>query len=172
MIDEPSIPMRPQDRPPQRALFLSPLPPRPEGFQGYCEWRYPMVPLPAYLKPKGSPRKLTYLGAVEWAWSPMHSRADAYYLGRRGAYWLLWSRWEDDNQIPWKWRWSLIGHAKCRNIDTWTAACYLLMDAWAADASGSLDKYHWINDVGGFSVEDFEAIAAVVWPDAKPLNLG
>ena len=31
-------------------------------------------------RPKASPRKLTFLFSVEWAWSPMHNRIDNYYL--------------------------------------------------------------------------------------------
>lgn len=170
MIDKPIIPMRPQDRPYQPGRYPLPLPPRPEGFQGYCEWVGGMQ-LPEHLRPKGSPRKVTYLGMVEWAFDPMHCFVEAYYLGRRGRYWLLWIRSEDDNQIPWKWVWALGGHAVGKDGDPWTAAVYLLMDVWKARQSIGSHKYHWIDEVGHLSVEEFEAIAAVVWPEAGPVEI-
>ena len=34
-------------------------------------------------RPKASPRKLTFLCSLEWAWSPMHIRIDNYYLNPR-----------------------------------------------------------------------------------------
>ena len=44
---------------------------------------------------------MTYLGQVEWSWSPAHNRLDAYFLNRGRTHWSLWSRYWDDNWSNW-----------------------------------------------------------------------
>ena len=65
MIKDPKIPMRPEDVPQQRVHLVVALPPRPPSFNVKCDFNHPM---PDDVRPKGSPRKTTYLGSVEWAW--------------------------------------------------------------------------------------------------------
>lgn len=73
--------MSPSRLPKQRVVALTDLSNRPEPFEsvvGYEE-------KPPGVRLCNGPKKTTYLGQVEWAWSPMHERIDAYYLhkGRR-----------------------------------------------------------------------------------------
>jgi hypothetical protein len=70
--------------------------------------------MPINIRPKGSPRNTQYLGSVEWADSPNHTRFDSYYLNPRGAYWLLWIGYQDENTWNWKWTWNLYAYCKKR----------------------------------------------------------
>ena len=104
MFEEPTIVMNLELLPQQRVHLVVDLPERPTGFRGYCQWNDPM---PEKDCPKGSPRNVEFLSSVEWAWSPMHSRWDGYFLNPRGRCWLLWIHYLDDNEWAPKWRWNL-----------------------------------------------------------------
>ena len=138
-----------------------PLPPRPARFQGLCDFVNPMAD---GVRPTGSPRNVEFVGAVEWAWSPMHSRADSYYLGARRTHWLLWICWQDDNSWDPKSQWTLYAYGPKRGVAARDAAIYLLLDAWRAEREkSSLGPYHFIEDTGMLSVDDLEAVAEAAW---------
>ena len=105
---------------------------------------------------------MTYLAQVEWAWSPMNNRLDAYYLHKGRTHWSLWSRYWDDN---WgKWSDMAIGCVPRRGVSEHQAAVYLLMEFWRDEASeNSLDKFHWINETEYLEVGDLSAIVREVW---------
>ncbi len=75
----PRIPMRPEELPQQRLSLVVPLPPRPTGFAGT---RDAPGSVPPSLK---MPRSARYIGQVEWAWSMINARLDAYYLSTNRA---------------------------------------------------------------------------------------
>lgn len=162
-MKEPTIAMSPSDLPRQRVNLVTELPPRPTRLETHVTWLDEQtVPVSA----TGSPRKLTYLATVEWAWSPIHDRLDAYYLNPRGRYWLLWIRSLDDGQIPWRWSWALYAWAEQRRVPGYEAAVCMLRDAWAQEAEhGSLDHFHFIDEGGLLTVETLQAIGRDVWPD-------
>lgn len=163
MAHKPKIPMRPEDVPQQRVHLVVQLPPRPPSFQGYCDF---VDPMPDDVRPKGSPRNIQYLGSVEWAWGPMNSRLDSYYLNPRRSQWLLWVRYRDENDWKLRWAWILYAYGPRRGVTAKDAAIYLLMDAWSAEAQKSqLDHYGWINQPGLLSVEEISAIARAVWSE-------
>jgi hypothetical protein len=163
MTRKPNIPIRYEDFPQQRVHLVVPLPPRPQGFHGKCDFHDPM---PENVRPKGSPRNTLYLGSVEWAWSPVHSRCDSYYLNPRGPYWLLWITWQDENDWNLKWKWALYSYARKKGVDEKSAAIYLLLDAWKAEAQkSSLDHFCLIDEAAYLSVEEISQIARIVWPD-------
>ena len=93
MIREPKIPMSPEELPQQRIHEVVALPKRPAEFD--FKVGYELVPYGEL--PKNAPTNSTYLCQVEWAWSPAHSRLDAYYLHRGRTHWSLWSKYWDDN---------------------------------------------------------------------------
>ena len=161
----PKIPMRPEDVPQQRVHLVVPLSPRPPSFEGRCDF---IDPMPDKVQPKGSPRITYYLGTVEWAWSPMHSRRDSYYINPRRSYWLLWTWKQNENDWNLSWKWTLHGYGpKRRGVGAKDAAIYLLLDVWKAQADDNdLEQYHWIDEAGLLSVEEISAIARVVWPDS------
>jgi hypothetical protein len=162
MIRNPKIPMRPEDVPQQRLYSAVELPSRPESFHGVIDW---MEPMPNKARPKGSPRKTTYLGSVEWATSVRETRFDSYYLNPRGSYWLLWIRWQDDNDWKMVWRWTLYAYGKQKDVAAKTAAIYLLLDAWKKEKERSdLEHYFLIDEPGFLSIAEISEIGRQVWP--------
>ena len=165
MFQEPKIVMDLEQLPQQRLQAVVELPERPTGFKSYCEY---IDPMPEKDCPKGSPRKVEFLGSVEWAWSPMNSRWDAYFLNPRGNYRLLWTRYLDDNEWPPKWRWNLYAWGLKKGVSEKESAVYLLADAWAAEAQESdLDHFHLINDPGLLTIPELCAIGRWVWPGGE-----
>ena len=162
MTMTPRIPMRAEELPQQRITLVVDLPACPPGFECHFDLDDSM---PEAVRPKGSPRNTVYLGQVEWAWSPVHNRLDAYYLHRRGPFWLLWLRWQDENDWDLKWVWTLYAWGRGgRRVDPKTAAIHLLLAAWKGDTVMSgLDRFSWINEERLLSVEELTAIAREVW---------
>ncbi len=158
MSREPKIPMSPEDLPQQRIHEVVGLPERPAEFD--CEVGYGVFPNDAL--PKNAPNNSTYLCQVEWAWSPVHNRLDAYYLHRGRTHWSLWSKYWDDNWM--RWNQVALGCVPRRGVTQKQAAVYLLMEFWAFDAKeGSVDEFHWINEDGFLSIAELMAIAREVW---------
>jgi hypothetical protein len=158
----PRIPMHPAELPRQRLATVIALPPRPAGFEGRRDPSAP-VPIPARM-----PRTARYIGQVEWAWSPMHVRLDAYYLStnRERTHWFLWLRLYDDNWGRWDKDAQIIGYAPKQKVTPGVAAVYLLLDAWTADVRETdLDHFHWINRAAFLSVAELRAIARIAWPE-------
>ena len=162
MTREPKIPMSPDALPQQRIHEVVGLPERPEPFD--CHVGYGAVP--ADVIPKSGPRSPIYLAQVEWAWSPMHNRLNAYYLHRGRTHWLLWSRSWDDN---WgKWEWTAIACVGKKGVSEHQAAVHLLIEFWKFDAKeGDVDQYHWINEAEYLPVAELSAIARCVWDEAE-----
>jgi hypothetical protein len=161
MIQKPRIPMTPEEVPQQRLSLVVDLPARPPQFQGYCEY---VNPMPGNVAPKGSPRKLTYIGSVEWATSPRDCRLDSYYLNPRGSYWLLWNWYQDENDWDFAYRWVLYGYARKVGADARTAATYLLLDAWKSERDSlDLGPYFLIDEACLLSVSEIKEIGSAVW---------
>ena len=154
------IPMSSDERPQQRLYEVVDLPIQPKRLN-------PKVELIEPLKknyPKASPRKLTYLFSVEWAWSPMHNRIDNYYLNPRRTGWLLWNNWLEDGCRPWRWHWHLMAYGNRCHSDEKTIAKHLVLALWKWDAKENhVDHFHWLNDTGLLGVEDVKALAREVW---------
>jgi hypothetical protein len=53
------------------------LPDKPDVLNILIEWKDPIT-FKHY--PRGTPRKLTFVCSVEWAWSPMNNRIANYYI--------------------------------------------------------------------------------------------
>jgi len=160
MTKNPTIPMTPGARPTQYLNEVVSIEPRPDPFDFLAG--YDVVPKD--MRPKGPPRAAIYLGQVEWAWSPMHNRIDAYYLHRGRSLWILWTRYWDDN---WgQWGWMTVACVPKRDITQRQAAVHLLLEYWKELATeDTLDHYHWINEEASLSVSDLTAIAREVWGD-------
>jgi hypothetical protein len=158
MTHEPKIPMRPEDLPQQRIHEVVGLPGRPAEFNfavGYgCVSKDSL--------PEAGISSATFLCQVEWAWSPMNNRIDAYYLHRGRSDWSLWTKyWDDDCG---KWEPGGLGTVNRRGVNQKQAATYLLLEFWKFDAQDTyVDCYHWINQNGYLSVAEVSAIAREVW---------
>lgn len=157
-MKDPTIPMSPSQLPQQRIREVVGLPPRPESFDSIAGY--------GVVSPGTPPRNMStnaiYLCQVEWAWSPMHNRLDAYYLHRGRSDWTLWTRYWDDN---WgEWEYTAVASVPRRGVELRVAAIHLLLDFWSYDRRESdVDRYHWINEEGILDVADIEAIADAVW---------
>ena len=154
------IPMSPTQLPRQRLNEVVTIPRMPKRLKPRIELDEPLLRQP----PKASPRKLTHLFSVEWAWSPMHNRIDNYYLNPRRTGWLLWNNWMDDGTVPWSWHWQLLAYGNRCGADEKTIAMHLVLELWKWDAKyHSVDHYHWINNTGLLSTEEVQALAREVW---------
>ena len=71
------IPMTPHILPKQRLNEVVEIPDKPDDLNVLIHWKDPIL---AKNYPKGTPRKLTFVCSVEWAWSPMNNRIANYYL--------------------------------------------------------------------------------------------
>jgi len=150
------IAMTPDQAPQQRIHLVVDLPPRPKSFESHCG-KYPSI---WGVTLEDGPTELQYIGTVEWAWSPMHSRIDSYYLSsdRTRSHWFLWvSSFDDDDCL-------LYASASKKGICEKTAAIHLLIDAWDYERKfEELDHFHMLNTVELLSVAEFRAIGRVVW---------
>ena len=154
------IPMTPDARPPQRIYEDLALPELPKRLD-------PKIDIDEPLREnyqQRSPRKLTYLLSVEWAWSPIHGRIDYHYLNPRRTGWLLWNNWVEDGGYPWTWHWDLMAYGnRCRS-DERTVAIHLIQAVWKFDfIYHDTDHFHWINNTGLLGVDEIKAIAREVW---------
>ena len=153
------LPGFPDDLPQQRISEVVTLPDQPEGLEVRVEFleSYPHYPV-------RTPRKVLFLGGVEWAWSPANSRRDNYYLNPKPKHWLLWDHWLDDQVRPWRWNWNILAWAPRVRADEKSIAMHMLKHIWEVDCRHHLiDQFHWINNTGLLSVEEVQAIAREVW---------
>lgn len=158
-MKRPSIPKSPSQLPPQRIVQIADLPERPAPFDAVVGWGKK----PAGVELRNGPREADYLGQVEWAWSPMNGRVDAYYLSRSRSYWILWTKWYDDN---WgRWEWLALGHVPRKQASRMEAAVNLLVDFWRMEREKTeLDHFHWLNDEGDLDASQWRTIGFMVWP--------
>jgi hypothetical protein len=163
MAKSPKIPMQPSELPQQRVYAVVDLPARPHPFEfavGYAD-------LPPGVVPKrGVPRSPIYLAQFEWAQTPMNNGVDAYYIASHKSYWVLWDRYLDDNDYPWRWIWNPVGYCNKKGVDCKQAAVFLLIEFWKykrdLDDDDDTDDYDWINETGFLSVEEIKAITREV----------
>ena len=156
----PIIPMSAAQLPKQRIVTLADLGERPVPFDAAVGWNE---------KPAGSilakgPSKPDYLGQVEWSWSPMHGRIDAYYLSRGRTHWILWLYSYDDN---WgNWDWLAIGNVPLRQANKKQASIHLMADFWRMEKTeNDLDHYHSINEEDFLGAGEWRTIGLLVWPE-------
>ena len=155
------IPMTPDVRPKQRLNEVVGLPDKPDDLNVLIEWK---DPIKSKHYPKGTPRKLTFVCSVEWAWSPMNNRIANYYINPKPWGWAFWDNWLNDHDVPWSWWWNFMAYSGKTEADERTIAAHMLMASWKDEAEHEcLDHYHWINNTGCLDVEDVQAIAREVW---------
>jgi hypothetical protein len=158
MTIKPKIPMSAQELPQQRiheVVDVEPLSGRFDCIVGYGA-------VPEDVTSDEEPMSPTYLGQVEWAWTPTHNRLDAYYLDETMSHWILWSGSWNFNRS--EFNWAPIACVARQGVTQRQAAVHLLIAFWRFDAENNkLDEYHWINDADYLSVADISAIAREVW---------
>jgi hypothetical protein len=121
----------------------------------------------AALEPATMPRSARYVAQVEWAWSPMHMRIDAYYISmdRLHRRWVLWNKPYDDNWGCWSEPHIMAAALRC-SLDVEIAAKLLVLHAWSAGRETGLGRFHWVNEEGLLASGELNEIASIVWDDA------
>jgi hypothetical protein len=162
MTLNPVIPMSPTALPQQRLRLVENLPAAPRG------WIVSLAPPNDAAVPRTRPRSARYVGQVEWAWSPMHMRIDAYWLSmdRQHRRWLLWLGLYDDNWSRWT-DGGVIAHAPRGGLHR-TDACRLLLHAWwASEAQNDIDRFHWVNASGLLDAGGLLEVARAAWKESE-----
>lgn len=158
MASKPRIPMLPNQLPQQRLYLVKGMPQRP------ANWSPTIGAEAEGLASSAMPRSARYIAQVEWAWSPMHMRIDAYYLSMcsHHRHWVLWIKGYDDNWSRW-----MDPHAVAAGpragLNADAAARLLLHDYWAKALDDELDGFHWQNESGLLDAGDIASIASAVW---------
>lgn len=162
MAQLPTIPMSPLDLPSQRIYLVPNYPLEPYG------WAVSFDTGASHL-PKRRPHSARYLGQVEWSWSPMHSRIDAYHLSLNSARsaWVLWLSFFDDQS--WKFVDTHIAAWAPRKGMQGADAAVLLIEAfWRREKNDitELDHFHWVGQEGLLTAAVFKEIGRKVWDDS------
>jgi hypothetical protein len=124
--------------------------------------------------PRKIPRWADSIAQVEWAWSPMHNRIDAYHISMDSNHsrWVLWLSCFDDS--GYRWRWELVSALSTprAGVSKKQAAIAMLEQLWREETEDiDLDQYHWINDADFLNVGEVAEIARIVWkPRSMPVN--
>lgn len=159
MASKPTVAMSATEVPNQRIYLVPQYPIRPDGLIVSFDRAADDLP-------KRMSRKAQYLGQVEWTWSPMHSRIDAYHLGLnpRKNRWVLWLSFFNDEL--WKFTDTHIAAWSPRTgMQGPDAAVHLLEAYWASEAAvnNGLDHFHWIAQEGLLAAPVLMEIARRVW---------
>ena len=135
------IPMSPTDFPQQKLYEVKPFPKWPADcgvtlLGGQVENVLPGIP--------NQPTEDSIpLAQVEWSWSPMHARVDAYELHRGDEHWLLWCGTPDDNAGTAINHWFPTAMLSTEEADETQAAISMLKALWHREVDWlNLDKYH------------------------------
>lgn len=166
MAVQPTIPMSPEALPKQFLYVVPSMPTAPEGWIVDLENRGPGLP-------QKMPYTARYLAQLEWSWSPIHHRIDAYHLSlnKTRDRWLLWGSYFDqdswkfiDNQV-------VASGPRCK-LTAVDAATLLLYAYWANESRGEmeLDAPHWINEPGLLDVARLKEIERTVWNTEEALS--
>jgi hypothetical protein len=157
-MKKPIIPKSPDQLPQQRIVAVANLQDRPAPFDAAVGW----ASKPKGLRLPNGPSNPAYLGQVEWSWSPMNSRIDAYYLSRSRMHWILWIYFFDDYEGVWEW--VAVGNVPRKQASQKQAAVHLLVDYWRLEkVESELDHCHQINQADFLSVSEWRTIARLVW---------
>ena len=85
--------------------------------------------------PKTKPRSATFVAALEWSWSPAHSRQDWYHIStnKSRSHWFFWHSYIDDNDWSYPWIHTIVAIGPKKGIDKYTAAKELLEKFWEGE---------------------------------------
>ena len=156
-----TVPMSPEQLPQQRLVEVIDLPPLPPGTRIITD----ALKIPNEHSERPGPKDSKFLVALEWTWSPMHSRLQGFCLERHAERdWVLWSYFvdlEENGDDPW------VVCAVCpgSDMDERTAAIHLLIASLYEEIEvQDLDHWHWIADTGLLGSAEMRAIGRHVWP--------
>jgi hypothetical protein len=155
----PPLPMSPDQLPVQRLVEVVDLPSVPDSFA-------PTVCLfwmPDDILPKRRPRKMTFLGTIEWAWGPMSSRVETYWLHRAKRHWVVWIEDRDWTNDP-DYKWQVAAYVERDGVSAEAAAPHLIAARWQQEQEErELDHFHFVSNEGALAVPEWMAIGREVW---------
>lgn len=150
----------PGDKPLEYIFALRDIPPRPNRLDIITRWQDSPIPDTVPQKPQST----IYIGAVEWSWSPAHSRMDNYYLSKSDEEWILYLHLDDD--LFGEWIWHPVAWARPLEFDDWTVSFWMIHDLLVDESKvNEVDEFHLISGEGLFRVGDFRNLASLVWPE-------
>ena len=150
------------DKPIESIFLVRNIPERPIGLETKTTWDRNTFP-------DGQPDEpdpALYLGALEWSWSPMHSRMDSYYLSCNRDYWMIFMHLLEDGSSSWEWSWYLYAIAPKVSGDDRSIGFWMIHDLLKHDAGiHEVDAFHLVSAEGLLTVGDYENIGQLVWTD-------
>lgn len=155
--------IRPSEKPTEYAYEVRSIPPRPGGLKTVLAWDLKAWPsdVPA------EPEKVLYLGALEWTWSPSHSRFDSYYLAFTDEVWVIYLH-EFSDGCGGTWDWYPYSTSLRVDADVYALAFWMIYDLLKADSGiHELDRFHLVSAQGLLSVGDFKNIGDLVWVESE-----
>jgi hypothetical protein len=151
----PKIPLHPSQLPQQRLRLVHEMP----------------IALPEYGVRLGSakgiasklPRTAEYVCQLEWAWSPMNNRIEAFYVSRSRKHWVLWSSYFDDNYS--RWEKDVVAVCSLKADQKYAVMLMLFEHLDDLRVSYEIEHYHWISESGFLSVGEIDTVARNVWSE-------
>jgi hypothetical protein len=151
--ESPKIPMHPSHLPQQRLRLVHDMP--------IASAEYELRLGAAKGIAKRLPRSAEYVCQLEWAWSPMHNRIEAFYVSKSRKHWVLWSSYFDDNYSRWEKDVAAVCGLKADQKDATMLMLFKHLDDLRR--SYEIEHYHWISESGFLSVGEIDAVAREVW---------
>jgi hypothetical protein len=155
--------IRPDEKPVEYVYSVQAVPERPAGLETRMSWAS-LEWCPAAPK---EPERVIYLGALEWTWSPAHSRFDSYYLSFTTDDWLIYlHEYYDGMDDTWEW----YPYAASPKVDGDIRAIsfWLVHDLLKADSrEHEVDHFHLVSAQGLLSVGDFKNMGELVWAESE-----
>jgi len=149
----------PGEKPVEYLYEVKSIPRRPTSLKSVLAWDTKAWPdaVPE------TPDKVLYLGALEWTWSPAHSRFDSYYLAYTKTAWIIYlHEFSDGAGETWDW----YPYAASNKVGGTLRAVgfWMVFDLLKADSSfHEVGPFHVVSGEGLLSVGDFKEIKARIW---------
>jgi hypothetical protein len=106
----------------------------------------------------------TYVCGAEWSSTPFDAYYYDYHISLEDNEWTLWRSYPDPFESD-MWCWAVCASAPANGVGPKTAATYILLDFWTAQANGiGLDRpYASSGGRGILSDDELEVIVRRVW---------
>lgn len=111
--------------------------------------------------PRG-PRKVEYLGTIEWIWGFMHERVSPYYLHRARRHWMLWTKVPDEWERP---QWMPLGYVPFAQATRDEAAVHLVFDSLRFERDHlNQGRFDAVTTGGHLRSNQWASIRHAIWP--------
>ena len=153
----------PGEKPVEYIYEVKTKPHRPCGLETSMAWGLGTFPEDS----PQTPKRVLYLGALEWMCGVGHSRMDHYYLSYTDSHWIIYLHDLSDG-FGGSWEWYPYSAADRVDADIRSIAFWMVHDLLSADASmHEVDSYSVVSAEGFLSVGDFSEIGHLVWKEEE-----